>query len=414
LNKELLLLLILLNKVSYNQYINDIDTTYLKEHHREISYLYKVLQDLHKQYDHDLTLADLQAAFFVAYPDADNLIYNALFKTLYESNITADVGQGIIRQIKAKKAALKLSEKAFKVAQGLEDVDSLTSFYNDEFVKVDHQEEQEFELDNVSQDLTEIIDDVYKESGLRWRLDCLNKSLGSLRKGDFGFIMARPETGKTTFLTSEVTHMLMNSTGPVIHLNNEEQGNKVMLRYYQAFFGVTMQQLMASPKKYRDAFQEATQGRFYLFDSAIITKWQVEKIVKRLNPILVIYDQLTKIRGFKADRPDLILGETFQWARELAKGSHAAIGVSQADGSAENVRYLTMEHVANAKTAVQAEADWILGIGKSHDMEKARFLSISKNKLLGDADSIPDLRHGKFEVLIEAPIARYLDVIKFA
>jgi hypothetical protein len=141
----------------------------------------------------------------------------------------------------------------------------------------------------------------------------------------------------------------------------------------------------------------------------------VERIVERKQPGLVIYDQLTKIKGFKADRPDLVLGEIFQWARELAKGNHAAIGVSQADGGAEGVRYLTMEHVANAKTAVQAEADWILGIGRSNEMgtERSRYLSISKNKLFGDKDSIPELRHGRFEVFIRPDIARYEDIIKY-
>lgn len=74
-----------------------------------------------------------------------------------------------------------------------------------------------------------------------------------------------------------------------------------------------------------------------------------------------------------------------------------------------------MEHVANAKTAKQAEADFILGIGKdgNPDFASARFLTISKNKLLGDPDSIPDLRHGRFEVLIEPAIARYVDVINY-
>jgi hypothetical protein len=187
-----------------------------------------------------------------------------------------------------------------------------------------------------------------------------------------------------------------------------------MLRLYQAYFGITTEQLMASFKKYDAKFKEECADKLYLIDKPTIDRRTCEKIIERLQPSLVVYDQLTKIKGFKADRPDLVLGEIFQWAREGAKNSHATIGVSQADGSAENVRYLTMEHVANAKTAVQAEADWILGIGKSHDMEKARFLNISKNKLLGDSDSIPEMRHARFEVLLEPTIARYSDVVKFS
>ena len=74
-----------------------------------------------------------------------------------------------------------------------------------------------------------------------------------------------------------------------------------------------------------------------------------------------------------------------------------------------------MEHVANAKTSKQAEADFILGIGKTHEMdaEYVRYLNICKNKLYGDHDSIPELRHGRTEVMIEPQIARYKDIIKY-
>ena len=70
-----------------------------------------------------------------------------------------------------------------------------------------------------------------------------------------------------------------------------------------------------------------------------------------------------------------------------------------------------MDNVANAKTAKQAEADWILGIGASHSdgFEFVRHLHASKNKLTGDEDSDPALRHGKLDVIIQPEIARYKD-----
>jgi replicative DNA helicase len=272
-----------------------------------------------------------------------------------------------------------------------------------------------FPLTKIELNLEDLLDKTYTGTGLRWRLDCLNKSLGSLRQGDFGFVFARPESGKTTLLASEVTHFAMQAPRPTVWFNNEEQGEKVGIRLLQAHFGVTLEALKASASKYRKLYQEQVGDKLFLFDSALIGKKDVEEIVRRVNPSFVVYDQIDKIRGFANDRDDLRLGSIYQWARELAKGNHAAVGVCQADGHAENVRYLTMEHVANAKTAKQAEADFILGIGKIHDQnsEYSRFLNISKNKLFGDSDSIPKLRHGRFEVLIEPEIARYKDVIKF-
>jgi replicative DNA helicase len=319
----------------------------------------------------------------------------------------------LLGQIKARKDALNLSEKAYKVAQGVDSVESLQDFYAETFAKDDHH--HALPLTEVTHNLGELIEQCYTEEGARWRLNCLNKSLGSLRKGDFGFIFARPETGKTTFLASEVTAFLNDSNSRVVWLNNEEQGSKVMLRIYQAFFGATTEQLFSNWKRYEHEFLSRTGNRFRLFDSATIGRKEVEQVVAQISPSVVIYDQIDKIKGFNNDREDLRLGSIYQWARELAKGNHAAIGVCQASGTAEGVRYLTMDHVANALTAKQAEADWILGIGCSHDPTEAniRFLNISKNKLLGDSDSIPNLRHGRFEVLFEPSIARYTDIVTY-
>ena len=58
------------------------------------------------------------------------------------------------------------------------------------------------------------------------------------------------------------------------------------------------------------------------------------------------------------------------------------------------------------------EADWILGIGKTHDIteEYMRHLALSKNKLTGDVDSDPDQRHGRQTVRICPTTARYEDI----
>ena len=73
-----------------------------------------------------------------------------------------------------------------------------------------------------------------------------------------------------------------------------------------------------------------------------------------------------------------------------------------------------MANVSNAKTSKQAEADWILGIGKQNEsgMEYVRHFHVSKNKLFGDEDSDPNMRHGKWDVKIQPTIARYEDYLK--
>lgn len=265
----------------------------------------------------------------------------------------------------------------------------------------------------ITDDLDELVNDSLSKPGLRWRLNTLNAMLGSLRPGDFGFLFARPETGKTTFLASEVTHMAGQTDRPVLWFNNEEQGNKVMLRCYQATLGCTMTELYRDLKGNKQKYRELTKGNIKLYDSGTIHKKQIEAMCKQFKPGLIIIDQIDKIHGFDNDREDLRLGAIYQWFRELAKTyGCAVIAVCQADGTAEGQKWLSMAHVANAKTAKQAEADWILGIGKIHEVgfDQIRYLHASKNKLIGDSDSNPELRHGRMEVIIEPDIARYRDL----
>jgi hypothetical protein len=126
---------------------------------------------------------------------------------------------------------------------------------------------------------------------------------------------------------------------------------------------------------------------------------------------LIIFDQIDKIKGFKVDRYDLELKAIYQWAREIAKKYAPVIGVSQASGEAEGKLWLTMDMVDSSKTSKQGEADFIIGIGKEQDnTSRSRYLNICKNKLLGDSDTLPDLRHGSAQVLIKPEIARYEDI----
>jgi hypothetical protein len=72
-----------------------------------------------------------------------------------------------------------------------------------------------------------------------------------------------------------------------------------------------------------------------------------------------------------------------------------------------------MDEVAGAKVAKQAEADWILGIGKNFKdgFENVRYLNVVKNKLAGDLGiTDPKQRHSKHTVNIFPEISRYHDI----
>lgn len=340
--------------------------------------------------------------------------YKEMLSCLESLSVSDTTTEVLIESFYRQRLLKEISLSAYEVTEGKRDYAALAKLL-EELSQPQEVVSEEFEF--VTDDLEELLNNSYRKVGLRWRLNTLNHILGSLRPGKFGFLFARPETGKTTFLASETTYMaqqLSEEDGPIIWFNNEEVHETVKLRCYQAALGATLVQINSNVTAAKNAFLAATKGKHQIVKTTgPITKELVEKVIQKYKPSLVIYDQIDKIQGFKADREDLIMGAIYQWARELAKVyQHAAIGVCQADGSGEGQKWLTMANVANAKTAKQAEADWILGIGKTNDpgYEMVRYLHASKNKLEGDEDTDPSLRHGKREVLINPAIARYEDI----
>ena len=382
---------------------------------KDIQPVYSVLDNFHRQNENktSLSVSDLANLLFAS-SAKDKDYYSGVLEQLDKLEVSEDTTLKLIQSILAHKKLKEISLAAYDVTEGKLEPEKMKQLLEDYLKQTEEQEKGET-FDFISDDLEELANDTVKKPGLRWRLSALNQMLGSLRKGDFGFIFARPETGKTTFLASETTYMaeqLDDESGPIIWFNNEEQGNKVKLRCYQASLGLNMTQLFSNLAGNRDAYMAKTKGKHKIFDSGIIHKSTVEQVCKQFKPSLVIFDQIDKITGFNNDREDLRLGQIYQWARELAKKHCPVIAVCQADGTGEGQKWLTMANVANAKTSKQAEADWIVGIGKIADAgyENLRFLHASKNKLMGDEDTIPDMRHGRKEVLINATVARYEDI----
>lgn len=343
---------------------------------------------------------------YPAMKEGDRKLLSSVLQKISCSEVTTSI-QEYLKVHRNRSIAGELAVVSLDVAEGRKSFEELESVY------------QKFELskrdENVIQDswdLEELYDAEVSTPGLRWRLNWLNQSLGSLRKGDFGFLFARPETGKTTFLASEVTAFAQQASSPILWCNNEEGSRKVKFRCFQATLGVTNQELRSNLKENNQKFQDLIGNRIHIYEDAGMTMHSIEARCKELNPSLIVLDQIDKIKGYKDDRYDLQMKAIYQWARELAKKYGPVIAVCQAGGTGEGKRWLTMNDVDSSHTAKQGEADWILGIGKSNDegLANVRFLNISKNKLIGDEDTLSEFRHGKREVLIDAERARYKEI----
>lgn len=393
-----------LNKDTWNEFRKYVDKKTLT---KELNVILDILDTYYSKHDNSLSVSEFEIVC-----ETSNKIdktHRAILETMHNEDVNPDLVEELLKSYKQKSVLSQLALVAYDASEGRkkrEDVDKIIK----QLETVD--ELTNLVLEPVTDDIEQLLNETYLQTGLRWRLDALNKSIGSLRKGDFGFVFARPETGKTTFLASEITKMAEQAERPVLWFNNEEQSNKVKLRCIQALLGLTNVELQRDPKGAQQEYDRRIQGRLLLYDVVSATAKDIEQICKHHEPSLIVFDQIDKIKGWSNDREDLRLGSVYQWAREMAKTYGPVIGITQADGTGDNQRWLTMNHVANAKTSKQAEADWILGIGKVDDIgfEQVRFLNISKNKLSGDEDTIPELRHGRMDVLINPYIGRYEDM----
>lgn len=383
---------------TYFQHFNldDIDTP-------ELKYIFK---ELHVYYqEHKETSLN---SFYLHLKSKANLndVHKILFQQCYDSELSDDILE-VLNNYRERSLAKSLALLSFEVSEGRKTKEDILELVTQFDKKVEDNKE-----DFVTTNLEELYVKAVAQPGLRWRMQTLNRMLGSLRKGNFGFIFARPESGKTTFLSSEISFFSEQTKEPILWLNNEQAGEEVSLRIIQATLGLTREELFRDLKGNHAKYLEKTGDRIKIVDSANIHRTDVERLCDKLQPALIVFDQLDKIKGFTNDREDLRLGGVYIWTREIAKEYAPVIGVTQANGDAEGKRWLTMEQVSSAKTAKQAEADWILGIGKSNDegMEYVRHLHLSKNKLPGDPDTDPNLRHGKMDCLIVPQIARFQDI----
>jgi hypothetical protein len=249
--------------------------------------------------------------------------------------------------------------------------------------------------------------------GLEWRLsESLGKGAGPIRQGDFIIFGKRPDAGGTTFLASEETWMVdeLLPGEHIVHFNNEEAGNKVRSRIMQARLGWTTAEMDADPqatfKAYADSLPDPQMIKVY--DKPQLTTSEIEDVLAKYKPRLVVMDQLWKVKGFErnGEDHDRLMG-LFSWAREMAKTFAPVIAVHQLGEKADGLKWVGYEHLYGSKTGIQGEADLIITMSRLYENGNRRYFFLPKNKLKTPGDEA--FRNGKFTVEIQPEIARYRD-----
>lgn len=326
-------------------------------------------------------------------------LYRALLGRVLNEDCDQSLESGIMERLVATETANRVTSLIEKYNNG-DEVDLYVSL-RDEIERFEQNTNRKVRVPWVSEDIDSILLDDKDDRGLHWRLDCLNTVMRPLRGGDFIVFAGRPDKGKTTGISSEITHMSQqfdayygaNSGRYVLWMNNEGPGKRIVQRTYQSALNATMGELirMSNNGTLKDKYAEAVGGadRIRIMDVHDFWNYEVEDIMRRCPPGLVVMDMVDNIKfGGQAlnggQRTDQLLEAQYQWARLMAvKYDTPIIATSQISADGDGLQFPTLPMLKDSKTGKQGAADAIITLGASNDpfYASSRWIGMTKNKL---------------------------------
>ena len=298
--------------------------------------------------------------------------------------------------------------------QGLEHIRTGRSSIDDVLSEIERTKSRDLQRGTSTYEFTlnDLAANQRSADGLYWRCEDLNKSIGPIRTGDFTIIGKRPEVGGTSFLCSEMSHMLeqLPDGATAVIFNNEEAPDKVATRMMSSALGVDYRALMMNPKQHQAGYEAwLSKRQWKLAHETSMDIGYIHHVLKELQPSLIGINILAKIGGTdrKEDHDKLeSLGQEF---RRIAQDYGPVLAVAQADPSAEGMRYIPQDRLYKSKTALQGEADILLMIGHDDDgPPDSRYLHVAKNKIPPAPCCDLTLKHIKSEVHFDIGSGRFL------
>lgn len=252
--------------------------------------------------------------------------------------------------------------------------------------------------DYIKTGIDELLAEVSDDKGLKFRrIAALREHILGLQGGASIAIAARPDKGKTSLIASVLTDFapqvvqMYGGERPILWLNNEGSGKRIIPRIYQAALGKDLNEiiLMSNANQLVPAYTEAIGGISDIIrvkDMHGASLAQIEQVIEAQRPAVVVADMLANFRlssavtgGNKADAVEQIWQE---WRELMVR--HDCIGMATVQISVEggNMLYPPYSALKDSKTGIQGATDVIIMMGSldNPDAQTIRGLSSPKNK----------------------------------
>ncbi|BBD74654.1 P-loop NTPase [Pectobacterium phage PPWS2] len=242
--------------------------------------------------------------------------------------------------------------------------------------------------------IEDILNDFQGDRGLKLVTQLLRSSVGGLQGGDSVAIAGRPDKGKTSLLAANLVNFApqLEALGwggrPMLWLNNEGSGRRIIPRIYQAALKCTFTEMVSKSNAgiLVPEYQAAMHNRRILVkDMHGATLGQIEQVIEELKPCVVVYDMLANFRmpsaggGNKTDA----LEQMWQEVREQAvRHDFVAFPTVQISADGDDQMYPPYSALKDSKTGIQGATDVILMMGALNaiEMDSVRGFSTPKNK----------------------------------
>ena len=357
---------------------------------QELADLFDTIIKGHNKYDRDLSVLEIRELYSV-----HNLTSTRARKEIVSDilddidslpHIGEDVANDVVRSIWQQEVGRRIADLSLAIMEGstekLQEIKKIVEKSEEGFVPEDTTEP-------VPTDLDTLLDYVQTEDCWEFNIPSLSKLVRGGKGGEFMIAFARPEIGKTAFYVSlAASPNGFCCQGADVHIiTNEEPARRTMLRAACSYTGYTQEELFMKKGDAKKMFSEIAPNLTMVDNVDASIEW-LNVYCENKKPDILIIDQLDKINVQGAfARTDEKLRAIYTKFREVCKRHNLfGIGVSQASADAESKTNVTYAMMENSKTGKAAEADLIIGIGKSDitdNNDERRYLTISKNKLTG-------------------------------
>lgn len=311
--------------------------------------------------------------------------------------VSPELEAGFTERLVAADAASKLADLLESYNEG-EEI-NLGASLRDLVDRFEQDTDKKVKTPWVRDHINDLLEDDAQDRGFKFRLPGVNFVMRPLIPGDFGIIAARPDVGKSTFLTDNLTHFAaqIDEVFPeegrnILWFNNEGPGRRMKKRLYQSALNATYsdmierQQAGSLVEDYAKALG-GDEDRIRIFDVHDFWNYEIEDQIRLHNPAIVVFDMIDNIRfggitNNNGQRTDQLLEAMYQWARVIGvKHDCVVLATSQISADGEGMQYPTLSMLKDSKTGKQGAADFILTIGFQSELPDTRFLGLTKNKL---------------------------------